>query len=108
MTRTSTLINEDNLLSEQLQAAVNYERVNLRIDDLQRAERYLRAAGEAARRFANTIKMVQQYDYSEMRAQPWTLVNTKEQLMQHALKNSNRYKAFIDWHHQILLKLLTK
>lgn len=101
-----TLIPEQNLLTEQLQAAVNHERVKLRIEDLQRAERYLRAAGEAARRFANTIKMVQQYDYSEMRAQPWTLVNTKEQLMQHAMKNSNRYKAFMEWQQKIVLKNL--
>lgn len=108
MTRTSTLINEDNLLSEQLQAAVNYERVKLRIQDLQRAERYLRAAGEASRRYANRIKMVEQYYSAESNYEPWVLVNTKQELMLESAMNRDRYKAFIDWHHQILLKLLTK
>lgn len=108
MTRTTTLINEDNLLTEQLQAAVNFERVKLRIQDLQRAERYLRAAGEASRRYANNIKMVQEYDDADSRGLAWTLIDSKERLTKRAIYNSNRYKAFMDWHHQILLKLLTK
>lgn len=103
---TITLLNEQNLLTEQLQAAVNHERVKLRIEDLRRAERYLRAAGESCRRYVNNIKMVQQYDSDEWRARTWTLINSKEELMQRALKNNNRYKAFMEWQQKIVLKNL--
>lgn len=105
MTRTTTLINEGNLLTEQLQAALNYQRVKLRIQDLQRAERYLRAAGECAERFANRMGMVLDYDEAHTALLPWTWIHTKQELMQMAARNSNRYKAFMDWHQQILLNL---
>lgn len=99
-----TLIPEQNMLTEQLQAAVNHERVKLRIEDLRRAERYLRAAGEASRRYANNIQMIQQYDIADFGWRAWTLINSKEELMKLALKNSNRYKAFMEWQQKIVLK----
>lgn len=100
------LIPEDNLLTEQLQAAVNHERVKLRIEDLQRADRYLRAAGEACRRHANLINMLQEYDYADARGLAWTLISSKEGIMNRAIKNSNRYKAFMEWQQKIVLKNL--
>lgn len=103
---TQTLIPEDNLLTEQLQAAVTHERVKLRIEDLQRAERYLRAAGEACRRYSNCINMVQEYEYADWRGRAWTLINNKEELMEMAARNSNRYKAFMEWQQKIVLKNL--
>lgn len=102
----TTLIPEQNLLTEQLQAAVNHERVKLRIEDLRRAERYLRAAGEASRRYANRLKMVQQYDEADARGFLWTMVHSKQELIQQAVKNSNRYKAFMEWQQKIVLKNL--
>lgn len=104
----TTLIPEQNLLTEQLQAAVNHERVKLRIEDLRRAERYLRAAGEAARRYSNCIKLVREYQYAHWRGRAWTLINNKEELMQMAARNSNRYKAFMEWQQKIVLKEIAK
>lgn len=108
MTRTATLINEDNLLTEQLQASINYERIKLRAQDLQRAQRYLKAAGEASRRYANRIKMVQEYDSAEMRGLAWTLVNTKEEIIKIAVRNLKTYTSLIAWYQQILIKEFTK
>lgn len=104
MTRTTTLLTEDNLLSEQLQASLNFERIKIRAQDLQRARRYLKAAGEASRKYANIIKMVQEYDFAEMRGLAWTLVNSKEELLRMAVRNGCQYKAFMAWYQRILLK----
>lgn len=81
-----TLIPEQNLLTEQLQAAVNHERVKLRIEDLQlriknlpRALMYLQIAGEATRRLVNHLKSVERYDEDKANFEPWTWILTKEQ-----------------------------
>lgn len=82
---TQTLIPEQNLLTEQLQAAVNYERVKLRIEDLQlriknlpRALMYLQLAGEATRRLSNHLKALERFDEAKEDLEPWTWILTKE------------------------------
>lgn len=101
-----TLIPEQNLLTEQLQASLNYERVKILRQNLQRADRYLRAAMEASERFVNRIEMVRDYDEADERAFPWTLIHTKQELLSMAIKNRNRYKAFMEWQQKIVLKNL--
>lgn len=73
-----TLIPEQNLLTEQLQAAVNHERVKIRLRDLERAYAYLQIAGEATRRLSNHLKALARFDEAKEDLEPWTWILTKE------------------------------
>lgn len=75
----TTLIPEDNLLTEQLQAAVNHERVKLRIEGLRLALMYLQIAEHATRRITNHLKYVEDYDEANAYGEPWTLILTKDE-----------------------------
>lgn len=109
MTRTITLLNEDNLLTERIQAATKYECIKRgSVPSLQRANRYLLAAQEAIRRYSNRIQMVEDYDEAESNNEPWVLVNTKEELMSMAIRNRKTYENCFGYYKYILLKEITK
>lgn len=97
------------LLTEQLTASASYERIKrVRLLNIKRATRYLNAAGEAARRYANRIKMVGEYDEANRRAFLWTMVHTKQELLTMAMRNKQRYEIFMKFYREILFKEITK
>lgn len=101
--------NEDNLLTERIEAATKYECIKRgSVPSLQRATRYLLASQEAIRRYANRIQMVEDYDEAESNYEPWVLVNTKQELMNMAIRNRKTYDNCYAYYKQILLKEITK
>lgn len=102
-----TLIHDSTFLTEQLTASVSYERITtVSIPNMERAIRYLNAAAEAARRYANSIKMVE--EYKEAWRQPWVLILTKKELLSMAMRNKAQHESFMNFYKQILLKEITK
>lgn len=104
-----TLIHDSTFLTEQLAASTSYERIKrVRLVNMERATRYLNAAGEAARRYANRIKMVGQYDAADTLGTPWTLVDSKRDLLSKAMRNKQQHESFMKFYKQILFIEITK
>lgn len=104
-----TLINENNLLSERIEASLNYERIErVSVPDLKRANKYLLVAQEAIRRYANRIQMIEDYDQAEADCKPWVLINSKEEIYCMAMRNLSTYKNCYAYYKQILLKEISK
>lgn len=104
-----TLIPDNSLLTEQLTASASYERIKrVRLLNIERATRYLNAAGEAARRYANRIKMVDAFDCAFNRGIAWTLVNTRKELLTMAMRNKAQHESFMKFYREILFKEITK
>lgn len=104
-----TLIHDSTFLTEQLTASINYDRIKrVSLINMERATRYLNAAGEAARRYANRIKMVEEYDSAFELGRAWTLVHTKKELLAMAMRNKAQHESFMNFYKQILLKEIAK
>lgn len=91
-----------NNLTLTLQMAINNERIKLRIQDLQRAQGYLAIAQEAARRYANKLKMIVEYDEAYALCRPWTLIETKSGLVKKAEDTKAAYFRCMDGYRRII------
>lgn len=104
-----TLIHDSTFLTEQLAASASYERIKrVSLVNMERATRYLNAAGEAARRYANRIDMVREFCTAEKRGLAWILCNTKQELLSMAMRNKQQHESFMKFYKQILFIEITK
>lgn len=90
-------------LTESLQASVNFERCKVLLEDMERAKGYLELAGEAARRYSNTLRQIEDYDQAYRYGRPWTFITTKDKLIlkSKSLKDvfnkcMNSYRAIVE------------
>lgn len=94
------------LLTQQLEASVSFERCKIRIEQLQRAQKYLYVAREAARRYVNRMRMVEGFDRAKSNYEPWTLIETKEELMKRANRNWETHDRCMKSYRQIIVSML--
>lgn len=104
-----TLIPDNSLLTEQLTASASYERIKrVRLVNIERATRYLNAAGEAARRYADTIGKVRDFDFGFESGVAWTICYTKKEYLTMAMRNKQQHESFMKFYREILFKEVTK
>lgn len=107
--KNMTRINTSSLLTEKLTAAANYEHIRRgRLPNIQRANRYLNAASEAASRCVARVNMVEEYDQAYEAGTLWTLAHSKKELLGMAIRDKQRHDNFMNFYKQILITEITK
>lgn len=100
-------MNSSTLLIESLDAALNYERCKVMRKDLERAQTFLSAAEEYMERLVRRLAMIESYDHDKEEGLPWTLINTKQELIEQAEGLKKSYERSIQIHHEILAQQIT-